>query len=429
MKAEEEISCDLAIVGCGLAGMAAALFAARCGIDTVQVGMTSQLGFASGLLDVLGVHPAAEGRMVEDPWHAIEQLRCDEPDHPYSRLKTATILEAVTTFLSFLEKNGLPYATGRDRNLAIAVPAGTIKSTYAVPHTMIHGLHAMAAKSPCLLVGFNRLRGFSPMQMAMSLADRWPALRALNIDFPHPSHGELYTEPMARALDSGECRKELISAIRPHLDDARAVGLPAVLGMHRTTAVMAEMQDGLGLPVFEIPTMPPAVPGLRLQEICGQRLPDLGVRHWPNRRVAEVHSRGDDRWVLRVADEHAERRVIARCVMLCSGRFFGQGLHADRDTGVRETIFGLPVAQPRTRNDWHKKEFLHPAGHPINRAGVMTDASFRPVDQSGRVLYPNLFAAGSILAGQDWMRQKCGGGMAIATAFQAAQACASFLKK
>ena len=45
-----------------------------------------------------------------------------------------------------------------------------------------------------------------------------------------------------------------------------------------------------------------------------------------------------------------------------------------------------------------------------------------PSDEQGRCLYPNLFAAGSILAHQDWIRQKCGSGLAIASAYAAVRA-------
>jgi glycerol-3-phosphate dehydrogenase subunit B len=111
---------------------------------------------------------------------------------------------------------------------------------------------------------------------------------------------------------------------------------------------------------------------------------------------------------------------------LGSGRFFGKGLHAQRH-GIRETIFNLPVVQPADRAAWHHKDLLEPSGHPINRAGVAVDDSFRPMDSSGHVLYNNLFAAGAILAHQDWIRQKCGSGLAIATAFGAIKACNDYL--
>jgi glycerol-3-phosphate dehydrogenase subunit B len=102
-------------------------------------------------------------------------------------------------------------------------------------------------------------------------------------------------------------------------------------------------------------------------------------------------------------------------------------LHADRH-GIRETIFNLPVHQPSERALWHERNFFHPSGHAVNRAGVAVDGDFRPVDGSGKPLYDNLFAAGTILAHQDWMRQKCGSGLSIATAYGAVHRCLAFLK-
>jgi glycerol-3-phosphate dehydrogenase subunit B len=111
-------------------------------------------------------------------------------------------------------------------------------------------------------------------------------------------------------------------------------------------------------------------------------------------------------------------RVSANAVVLATGRFSGRGLTADRQ-GVRETLLGLPVHQPASRDAWHQRDFLDPAGHAINRAGLRTDAAFRPLDASGKPAWPRLFAIGSILADQDWMRAKCGSGLAIATAWAA----------
>ena len=100
----------------------------------------------------------------------------------------------------------------------------------------------------------------------------------------------------------------------------------------------------------------------------------------------------------------------------------GQGLHADRHA-IRETIFDLPVYQPADRTQWHRKELFHDAGHPIHRAGLAIDADMRPADAQGQCVYPHLFAAGSILAHQDWIRQKCGCGLAIASAYAAVEGC------
>ena len=74
MARSEMLECELAVIGCGLSGMAAALCAAQKNISTVQAGVTGGLVFASGYLDLMGVYPMAAGSVWEDPWAAIEAV-------------------------------------------------------------------------------------------------------------------------------------------------------------------------------------------------------------------------------------------------------------------------------------------------------------------------------------------------------------------
>ena len=60
-------------------------------------------------------------------------------------------------------------------------------------------------------------------------------------------------------------------------------------------------------------------------------------------------------------------------------------------------------------------------------AGIEIDPLFRPLGQDGEVAKARLFAAGSILANQDWVRQRCGASVAIATAWGAIAAAADSL--
>lgn len=415
-----DIHCELLVIGTGMAGMAAALFAARSGLDAVQVGMTGEIGFASGLLDLLGVHPVAGGRACSDPWKALGQLVEDCPRHPYARIGARTIRAAVTDFIATLVDAGLPYHCPAERNVRVLTPLGTLKTTFAVPASMAAADAALVDGRPCLLVDFPGLKGFSARQIKATLGDRWPALETVRLPFPGLS-GELQTERMARRLETPQARDQLARAIRAHLGDARAVGLPAVLGVARAHQVFTEIQTALGVPVFEIPTMLPAVTGLRLRECLERHLPRMGVRARYQQKVLAVARVSGDGIAVEVGGERAEVLIKARAVVLASGRFFGQGLHADRQA-IRETIFNLPVYQPADRNRWHRKRLFDRAGHPIHRAGLPVDAMMRPCDVRGSRIYPNLFAAGSILAHQDWIRQKCGSGLAIASAYAAVRA-------
>ena len=73
------------------------------------------------------------------------------------------------------------------------------------------------------------------------------------------------------------------------------------------------------------------------------------------------------------------------------------------------------------RSEWHLHEFFDHKGHPVNRAGIEVEEQLRPLN-AGQPVHDNLYAAGAILAHQDWMRMKCGAGLAIATAFKAVKA-------
>jgi glycerol-3-phosphate dehydrogenase subunit B len=413
------ITCDLCIVGTGMAGMSAALFAARRGLSTALVGRTGEIIFATGLLDLLGVHPVEEGRTWEDPWAGIAALVRDLPQHPYARLATEAIRSAFDEVLGFLEESGLPYCGRPDRNVAVVTSLGTLKTTYRAPLSCWAGIEAREGRRPCLIADIQGLKGFSARQIAETAGKAWPGLKTARLVLPAlQGAGELFPERLARSLELDTHRQTLTEALRPHLEGVQAVGLPAVLGVSRPAAVRAAIEARLGLPVFEIPTMPPGVAGLRLKEAFERGLAGQGVMLFLENRVFRAAGSPAGAFQLEAGRAAPEVTIHANAVILATGRFMGGGLAADRHR-VREPLFDLPVHQPGERDEWHRTEFLDPRGHPVNRAGIEVDASFRPLAGLGRAAFPQLFAAGSILAHQDWMRMKCGSGLAMATAWAA----------
>jgi glycerol-3-phosphate dehydrogenase subunit B len=421
MRTNREISCELVVIGAGIAGMAAALFAANRGIDTVQVGITSEIIFASGLFDLMGVHPVEEKKTWKNPWKAIAALSLDIPNHPYARIDSNDIQDAFREFTTFMKHSGLPYHYHPQCNARVITPLGTLKITFAVPHTMRENVTALEEKKSCLIVDIRGLRGFSARQVTETLKPSWPALQHATISFPDTNHlHEVYTEPMARSLALAKNRRAFSEVLKPHINNAAVLGVPAILGMYKTEQIFADLEEQTGVPIFEIPTMPPSIPGLRIKELFETHLPETGVRVIYQKRVRRIDRRKRS-FLLKIGEAVDVHTIRTKGIVLASGRFIGKGLRADR-TGIRESLFNLPVHQPKERAKWHQYQFLDPAGHPINQAGIETDAHFRPLDASGKPAFDNLFAAGSILAHQDWMRMKCGSGLAIATAYAAVNA-------
>ncbi len=411
-----EIECDLMIVGSGMTGMAAALFAAERKIDAVLAGTAGGLHFASGLMDLMGVHPVEDGRIRDNPWEAIDELRRDIPGHPYAKIQNRDIEKAFEILLSFLSRHGLNYHREPDRNIRVATPAGTVKTTYCVPKTMFEGVLALERRTPSLIVDFHGLKGFGARQIAETLKSRWPGLTPCRLRFPE-ARGELFPEYMGRMLELPRKREQLVRLVEPFLGNARAVGMPAVLGVTDNETVFEDLRDRIGLPLFEIPAMPPSIAGLRILERFKDHLPSMGIRMFHQHNVDRAEPDGNGGFVFEISRLENRCTIRAKGAVLATGRFFGRGLRADRDK-IRETVFDLPVYQDKDRENWHRKIFLDPRGHLVNRFGIETDGDFRPAEK-GRAIHENLFAAGSILARQDWIRTKCGTGLAISTAFAA----------
>ncbi len=409
---------DVAVIGAGMAGMAAALFAAERGLSCIQIGSGGGILFASGLLDLLAVHPTQEYRLWQSPFTALAALAREQSEHPLARVDAASVRTAFQTFVAALTSAGMPYAPLGERNSHVITSIGTVKTSFGVPLSMVAGVAALERRLPCLLVDFRGLREFSARQIVETLANEWPALRHQRIDFPgFEAVSEVYAAHLARALENRETCERTIALIKPLLGDARVVGLPALLGLSRSSEVHAAFELGLGVSVFEIPTMPTSVPGLRLLGALEAAVCARGVTR---RQLCSVRALTfeDSTAMLALEGATGGERIKARAIVLATGRFSGRGLTADQ-TSVHESLLGLPVQQPASREGWHERDFLAPAGHAINRAGLRTDDAWRPLDASGRPAWKNLFAIGSILADQDWMREKCGSGLAIATAWAA----------
>ncbi|HSN46007.1 MAG TPA: FAD-binding protein, partial [Casimicrobiaceae bacterium] len=244
---------DLAVIGSGIAGFAASVFALNRGIVTAVAGNTGAVAYTTGYLDLLGRLDGST-TAVDDPWQAQAALCEAQPRHPLSRVAAADIRSGFDEFTAFLGEHGIAYTRPGERNITALTPVGTLKQTLCVPATMAAGPKALAERAPCVIVDFEGLKGFSGREVVANLGRRWPGLATRRIAFPGMARGEVYPEVMARSLEVPATREKLAAQLRDAAGDARVVGLPAILGMHRPDDVHAELVRLTGLAIFEIPT-------------------------------------------------------------------------------------------------------------------------------------------------------------------------------
>jgi len=424
---ERHFEAEMAVVGTGIAGVAASIFALNRGIKVSLTGNTGALAYTTGYLDLLGSFEKQGFSHVTDPWQAVRELATDDPRHPLAGIGAEQIQTAFTDYVSFIGDCGIAYSLPGRQNLTALSPVGTVKKTLCVPRTMLAGVNAYAQKSRCLIVDFRGLRGFSGAQIVANMAGDWPGLRHERIAVPDMLQKEIYPEVLARSLEVPRYRETFAEAVKPLVGDAEVIGMPAVFGMHEPDKTMAALERLIGVPLFEIPTMPPSVPGIRMRELVEQYFPHKGVILIPQQKVTSIDFDRDVA-VLNTADNYGPIRISAQTVVLATGRFISGGLEAHMD-GITETLLDLPVTQPDSRDLWYQKHYMGKTGHQVHKAGIEVDRWFRPLDRAGRPVDERLFAAGIVLAHQDWIRSRSGAGIAIATAWKAVESAAAVLGK
>ena len=95
--------------------------------------------------------------------------------------------------------------------------------------------------------------------------------------------------------------------------------MPAILGLDHHAQVLADLQSQTGATLFEIPTLPPSVPGMRLFAALRRKLSDLGVSVYPNMTVIDFKATANGGTIEWVASETSGRPLKHRAGGLPAG--------------------------------------------------------------------------------------------------------------
>jgi glycerol-3-phosphate dehydrogenase subunit B len=223
----------------------------------------------------------------------------------------------------------------------------------------------------------------------------------------------------ARAFDDAAFRDRVVSALAGQLRDGERVAFPAVLGIASSHAVWTSLEERLGRPVFEVPTLPPSVPGMRLHAVLTAALRAARGTVRLNNVVVGCVASGARVESLRVRVGLREEVYGADWVVLATGGFASGGLELDSHWVAREVALGLGVTGVPGRGE-QRFEPEYFAQHAMNAAGVAVDGSLRPVDGEGAPVYENVLVAGATLGGGEPWREKSGDGISVSTGYAAA---------
>jgi glycerol-3-phosphate dehydrogenase subunit B len=411
---------DTVVVGAGLAGLTAALRLTEQGQRVLVVARgVGATHLSPATLDVLGYVGSAR---VESPANSVASLVAGMPDHPYAHVTEAQRGTAIAWFVTHAAA-ALGYVGSVDENLLLPTALGVPKPTAFAPRTMAGG--DLRSGGRFVFVGFKGFKDFHPTLIADNVARAvLPApiaARALELEPPESARGDLSGRVLAGRFDTEHLADWLVTALEGRMDPDERIGIPAVLGLRAADATWQALEQRLERKVFEISTLPPSIPGIRLFDVLTGALRAGGARLVLGVRAAGA--RVEDGRIEAVAVANATGTVSypTRSVVLASGGFASGGIELDSFGVTRETVFDLPVSGvPETDHVRFAPGYFD--SQPLAAAGVATEEFLRPIGRDGRPVYPNLHAAGATLGGAVPWKEKSGTGISVVTGYAAAEA-------
>lgn len=402
---------DAVVLGAGVAGLTAAARLAEGGakVCVLAKGMGST-HLAPGTIDVLGYAP----ERVEELAGALPDFIAAHPEHPYALLGADAIAPALEWFTAKVEQGPQPgyrYTGALERNHLLPTAVGAIRPSALVPETMAAG--DVRERSPVCAVGLRALRDFYPSLCAGNLERSGFAARGIELDLD-VGRPEANALGLARRFDDPAFRGAFAARLVPRLRSGERVAVPAILGLKDPHGAWRDLEQRLGRPVFEIPTLPPSASGMRVYNALLAALRAAGGRIVIGAEVLGVDREGERVSALRAHTSGHDTVYGARWVVLATGGLHSGAIALSSDWSAREAVAGLPLqgmpgdGEPRFLADYFGEQ-------PMARVGIAVDSSLLAEGTE------NLFVAGAALPGAEPWREGSGEGIALASGNSAAQ--------
>jgi glycerol-3-phosphate dehydrogenase subunit B len=397
---------DAVVLGAGVAGLTTAAQLAEGGarvcVLAKGVGSTH---LAPGTVDVLGYAP----ERVEHPAEALTGFIAAHPDHPYAAIGGEAIAAAVDWLATCIDRGPQPayrYVGGLERNHLLPTAVGAVRPSALVPETMASGDTRDSA--PVCVVGARVLRDFHASLCAGNLRRAGLAARAVEVELD-VGRVEANALGLARRFDDPSFRASFAARLALLLRPGERVALPAILGLRDPYGAWSDLQHRLGHAVFEVPTLPPSAPGMRMYNALVAALRAAGGRLILGAAVRDVEREGGRVTAVHAQTSGHDTTYRARWFVLATGGFNSGAIELGSDWRARETILGLSLRgmpapdEPRFGADYF-------GAQPMSAVGIAVDASLKAVDTE------NVYVTGAALPGAVPWREGSGEGIALASA-------------
>ena len=419
---------DCVIIGGGLSGLTCGIRLAETGasVAVISTGM-SALHFSSGSIDLFGYN--GEGRTVYRPFEFLDEFVGSNPRHPYALCGARQVREALFYFRGQLDLEGIELYNNDESNHFHVTTLGTLKPTFFSQRSVFNEKIRLAfeKKSMIAALNFEGYRDFYP-ELAVINLRRNILFRNIEIitgKIVYPDYGDPQRNPfeyrsvdIARIFDTERYLEELAVQIRNAASGAAFAAMPAFLGISNFKRHHKLLQELTGLLIYEIPTLPPSILGMRIDNALKSRFASLGGVYIAGDTVTGGSISGE-RLESVVTENGGGSALSAGSFVLATGSFFSGGLVSEFSR-VREPVLDLKVYSDAERSRWYAPEFFPRRGHPFLEYGVETDERLNPKTGDGRRV-KNLYCTGALLPYYNPIKEGSGGGVAVSTGYRAAE--------
>jgi glycerol-3-phosphate dehydrogenase subunit B len=369
---------------------------------------------------------------------AFDAFVTARPQHPYTLAGLDALQGGIAALRTVAGAAGINFLGDPDlsglggANFRLPTALGAAIQVALAPESFAAG--DLRQPGAMLIAGPAGWRDFYPRLCAENLARQGVAAQAVTFDLPemHTSKFDATPVGLARLFDRPEVRARVAAQLKPKLDGAARVGLPAILGLAHSAEAHRDLSDRLGAPVFEIPTLPPSVPGMRLFNAFKAALTAAGVPILLDMTATRGIVEGTQAAGMIIPNVVRDQTYRAGTFILATGGLYGGGITSDFRGELQEAVFGLPLRLPGAMDAWFGERLLPasagagaPAAstqhsHAVHLAGVRANRQMQPLDGSGCVVLANVRVAGRLLADYDPVAEGSTEGVWLATAYRAA---------
>nr|MDO8133570.1 anaerobic glycerol-3-phosphate dehydrogenase subunit GlpB [Candidatus Njordarchaeum guaymaensis] len=449
---------EVAVIGCGIAGLTAAKRIAREGVDVAVFSKAyGATAMSTGVVDV--ANPTVIKLPLKAPEQLIPEKYIRRTNHPYALILRRekqqeghsaksdrhgcgeTISEAVADFLGAMKDVGYPMEGSLEHNMLLIDSIGSAKCTCLAPPSIARGDLTRIDKGQIVFVGFKghpdydpRLcsQNFGQTKKIVDLPTEVEEAGAKVIDFPDfEGRNTLLSIEVARRLDREEGVAMKVGRKIGDLskgNGATHVCLPPCMGVENVEESLKVIGEESGLIAFECVNLaPPSILGFRLQLALDDSTSKSGV---VVRLPYEVKGfETEENNLKRMIAVSGERsfHVNAERFILATGSFIGGGI-VEEDETVKEPLLNLQLFDEndaQVNNVFVRRMLSSEAvpikGHPVFSIGVKVNENMQPVSAKGAPTYSNLFACGNILSGFNHTSGGCRHGVAITTGYVAGE--------